>query len=156
MKMRKMNGKKIFFCTAPGIITAAILTFLLFWYQHAPFGNRTLAVIDAHIQYLDFFMYLKEVLSGNGRIAYTFGQTLGGCNVAVFSYYLASPLNLLIMFFSKEKLHVFFYLLVVCKLALSAVTVRVLHSRIRGRRCGKGAADSGAAVKRVGCAVLCA
>ena len=128
MRTRKRNGKKIFFCTAPGIITAAILTFLLFWYQYAPFGNRTLAVIDAHIQYLDFFMYLKEVLSGNGRIAYTFGQTLRGCNVAVFSYYLASPLNLLIMFFSKENLHVFFHLLIVCKLALSAVTFRVFIS----------------------------
>lgn len=132
--MRKPDGKKLFFFLLPGMVTAGILTFLLFWCRFAPFGNSTLAVVDAHIQYLDFFMHLKNVLSGDSHIAYTFGQMLGDCNVAVFSYYLASPLNLLIVFFSKENLHVFFHLLVVCKLALSAITFRIfILERYEGR-----------------------
>lgn len=120
--MKKQANKSIFFCMIPGVVTFGILILLFMVYQYAPFGNKTLATMDAHIQYLDFFMYLKNVLNGSDRIAYTFGQTLGGCNIAVFSYYLSSPLNLLVVFFSKENLHVFFHLLILCKLSLSAVT----------------------------------
>lgn len=119
--MKKPANNGIFLCMIPGITTFGILILLFIIYGYAPFGNKTLATMDAHIQYLDFFMYLKNVLNGNDRITYTFGQTLGGCNIAVFSYYLSSPLNLLIVFFSKENLHVFFHLLIyansVCQLS---------------------------------------
>lgn len=138
--MRNLKGKKIIFFLLPGVITAGILILLFFVYGYAPFGNRTLAVMDAHIQYLDFFMYLKNVLSGDDRIAYTFGQTLGGCNVAVFSYYLASPFNLFVVFFDKENLHVFFHLLIVCKLALSAITFHIFISERYDRQLSEAAA----------------
>lgn len=128
--MKKPANNGIFLCMIPGITTFGILILLFIIYGYAPFGNKTLATMDAHIQYLDFFMYLKNVLNGNDRITYTFGQTLGGCNIAVFSYYLSSPLNLLIVFFSKENLHVFFHLLILCKLSLSAVT---FHIFLKGR-----------------------
>ena len=70
-------------------------------YNYAPFGNNSLACMDATIQYLDFFAYLKDVLNGENSIAYTFGKTLGGNNIAVFTYYLSSPLNLLVLFFNE-------------------------------------------------------
>ena len=40
--------------------------------------------------------------------------------MAIFSYYLASPLNLLVIFFSKTKLTTFFNVLVVIKIMLAA------------------------------------
>lgn len=94
-------------------------------YGYAPFGNNSLAVNDADIQYLDFFAYLKDVLAGRNNISYTFGKSLGGSNIALFSYYLASPLNLLVIFFKKTELHTFFDLLVAIKLGLAAVTMKV-------------------------------
>ena len=97
-------------------------------YNYAPFGNNSLACMDATIQYLDFFAYLKDVLNGENSIAYTFGKTLGGNNIAVFTYYLSSPLNLLVLFFKKSQLHMFFNLLVALKLGIAAVTMHFFIS----------------------------
>lgn len=104
-----------------------VLTLLVSYkvYGYAPFGNNSLASMDAEIQYLDFFAYFKDVLSGKNNISYTFGKTLGGTNIAVFSYYLASPLNLLVVFFEKTQLHTFFHLLVALKLGLAAATMHI-------------------------------
>ena len=76
--------------------------------------------MDAYIQYIDFFSYFKDVLAGKNSIAYTFGKTLGGSNIAVFSYYLASPFNLLLLFFDNEHIHTFFDLTVALKISLAS------------------------------------
>ena len=90
--------------------------------QYAPFGNNSLAAMDADIQYLDFFAYFKDVLSGKNNIAYTLGKTLGGTNIAVFSYYLSSPFSLLLVFFSKDRLETFFDFVVTLQLMTCALT----------------------------------
>lgn len=102
-----------------GIVTV-ILTGLFVVMQYAPFGNNGLTWADANIQYLDFFGYLKDVLEGKNQILYSFSKTLGGTNIAVFSYYLSSPFNFLVLFFEKENLHAFFHLLIILKLSLAA------------------------------------
>lgn len=104
-----------------GLLTFALLCILFAVGGLAPFGSKSLAVMDADIQYLDFFSYFKDVLSGKNTIGYTFGKTLGGSNIAVFSYYLSSPFNLLLFFFSNQQLHTFFDLVVALKLTLASV-----------------------------------
>ena len=100
----------------------------------APFGSTTLANYDGYIQYLDFFAWFKDVLAGKSDITYTFGKSLGGTNIAVFSYYLASPLNFLVVFFKKSQLNTFFDLLVMLKLGLAALTCSVwLNKRFENR-----------------------
>lgn len=100
-----------------------IIIFLLFIIKdYAPFGENSLACMDANIQYLDFFSYLKDVMSGNNNIIYTFSKVLGGTNIGTFSYYLSSPFNLLIIFFEKKDLHTFFDLIVLLKLSTAAAT----------------------------------
>lgn len=47
---------------------------------------------------------------------------LGGTNVAVFSYYLSSPFNLLLIFFKRSQLHIFFNVVVALKLSLASMT----------------------------------
>lgn len=119
-------------------LVAAIVVFLtvLFIYVGAgmaPFGNNSFAVADAKVQYLDFFMYLKDVLSGKNSIGFSFGNLLGSNNIALFSYYLASPLNLLIVFLKKSELFAFFNLLVILKLSISAATCTYfLQERFKG------------------------
>ena len=101
--------------------------FLLLWLffylnSYAPFGENSMAWSDADIQYLDFFAYFKDVLTGRNDIGYTFSKELGGTNIGTYSYYLASPFNLLVIFFPKTELHAFFDLLVSFKLSTAAVT----------------------------------
>lgn len=101
-------------------------------YHYAPFGNQSLAWMDANIQYLDFFAFLKDVIHGKNSIRYTAANTLGGTYLGVFSYYLASPLNLLSIFFEKVQLHSFFDLIVAIKLSLaSAAAAYYLQFRFR-------------------------
>lgn len=113
---------KIGVITLSGMITFTILIILFAIKGLAPFGDRSLVVMDGDIQYLDFFSYYKDVLIGNNSIGYSFGKTLGGSNIAVFSYYLSSPFNLLLIFFGNAQLHTFFDLVVALKLSLSAMT----------------------------------
>lgn len=119
---KKFEFKNIRDVLLPGLATFLVLM-LLFWLRGiAPFGTKSLVIMDADIQYIDFFSYLKDVLEGKNSIGYTFGKTLGGTNVAVFSYYLSSPFNLLLVFFDRSQLHVFFDLVVALKLSLASMT----------------------------------
>lgn len=95
----------------------------------SPFGDKALTWEDANIQYLDFFAYFKDVLMGKNSITYSFGKTLGGNMIGVFSYYLSSPFSLLALLFSNENLHAFFNLAVALKLALSAATFSLFLNR---------------------------
>ena len=66
------------------ILMSVIMVFICRILHVAPFGPNTFATKDGDIQYLDFYAYLKDVLSGNQSISYTFGKTLGGNSIAVF------------------------------------------------------------------------
>lgn len=118
-------------------IALSFMMLLFGMFQYAPFGNNSLACMDAHWQYLDFFAYLKDVIQGNNSVFYSLTNTLGGTGLGVYSYYLASPLNLLVVFFEKKELHSFFDLLVALKIALAAASMAfflenrfTLHSHI--------------------------
>lgn len=141
LKAEEKPTKKQGFCAHTTItdaiicfVAAAFIWILFFRMQgYAPFGTKSLAVMDAFIQYEDFFMYLKDVLNGENNIAYTFSKGLGGTNVAVFSYYLSSPWNLSICFFEDTQIDAFFNLMVAWKLSLAAVTARIfLGERFSG------------------------
>lgn len=106
-----------------GIITFFVIYCIYYMYSFAPFGVGTLAWEDGMIQYLDFFSYFRDILLGKNNISYTFSDTLGGDTLSIFHYYLASPFNLLIVFFSNEQILVFFNLIVALKLSLSAFTM---------------------------------
>lgn len=88
-------------------------------YGYAPFGNKSLASMDANIQYLDFFTYLKDFLRGENNI-YCFGKTLGGNMFAVITYYLSSPINILVLLFDKSNLNSFFDIAVSIKLSIAS------------------------------------
>lgn len=100
--------------------TVALIYLLAVLSGFAPFGGNSFACVDADIQYLDFFAYLKRVLRGEASLAYTFEKVLGGNNVAVFSYYLTSPFNLLVLFFEQKDFHSMFTLMVAGKLGVAA------------------------------------
>ena len=92
-------SKKLFTIFVSVILTILILLPIFYLQDLAPFGANSLASMDARIQYIDFFAYLKDLLEGKADLNYTFSKTLGGTYIAVFAYYLSSPLNLLVVFF---------------------------------------------------------
>ena len=115
-------------CALSFLITFLLLFLLYFLGGYAPFGTNSLAWEDANIQYLSFFSYLKDVMAGENDIAYTFSKSLGGSCIGILAYYLMSPFHLLLVFFRKSQLHVFFDLITALKLATAAGTFSVFIS----------------------------
>ena len=117
-------------CAAAFAAAALFVLCMAVMLGFAPFGENTVNYKDGVIQYLDFFAYYKRLLSGEASLLYTFEKTLGGGNIAVFSYYLASPFNLLAVFFTQEQIPALFTVLTLCKAATAAATF-TLYLRIR-------------------------
>ena len=94
-----------------------------------PFGEKSNLLWDQDVQYVDFFAFYKDVLTGKADIGYSFSKSAGGSLVALFGYYLGCPLNLLVIFFEKEQLPLFIFLLTAVKLGLCGVTASLYFSR---------------------------
>ncbi|MDD2490329.1 MAG: YfhO family protein [Bacilli bacterium] len=86
-------------------------------------GTKNFIVSDSRAQYISLFSYLKEVLKGNASLFYSFSKGMGGSMFGTFAYYLASPLNLLIIFFSKKALVSGMLLILTLKIGLSGLTM---------------------------------
>lgn len=119
---KKSKYKIIINSTACFFIVLIMLMFLLWIKEYAPFGNNSFAWMDGNIQYMDFFTYLKDVFEGKNSIGYTLSNMLGGSSIGVLGYYLSSPLNLIIIFFSKTNIPTFFNILVLLKLSIAGFT----------------------------------
>ena len=115
-------------------LTLLIMGIILYLIKMVPFGNGTFASMDANIQYLDFFGYLKNIICGQDSIVYTYNSTLGNTGIGVFSYYLTSPFNIMIAFFEKADFVLFFNMVVVLKIALASSTFAIfLEKRFNGK-----------------------
>ena len=102
-------------------LSAAVIILIVFAiFGMAPFGNHGLLYRDGEIQMVDLFCWYKDVLTGKSSIGYTFTKSLGGSNFSVFTYYLASPLSLLVVFFNKSDVPLFMNILFILKAALAA------------------------------------
>ncbi|MCQ2772197.1 MAG: YfhO family protein [Bacilli bacterium] len=84
-----------------------------------PFGDKssTMMTLDMQSQYVVFMRYYREVLLGNQSAIYTGAKVFGGDFMSIFSYYLASPFNLFLVFFSSADIPAFFA--VTCLLKMS-------------------------------------
>lgn len=101
--------------------TVVIVLIVFATFGMAPFGDHGLLYRDGEIQMVDLFCWYKDVLSGKSSIAYTFTKSLGGSNFSSFTYYLASPLSLLVVFFSKSDVPLFINILFILKAAIAAL-----------------------------------
>lgn len=115
-------------------VSFVFLYALYYLLSFAPFGMNTLGYEDATIQYFDFFNYYKNILMGKTDLFYTMSDTLGGDLLSVFSYYLASPWNLLILFFESHQILTFFNLLAAIKISLAAATMTIFVTGYFGKK----------------------
>ena len=101
--------------------TVIIVLIVFAIFGMAPFGDHGLLYRDGEIQMVDLFCWYKDVLTGKSSITYTFTKSLGGSNFSVFTYYLASPLSLLVVFFNKSDVPLFINILFILKAAIAAL-----------------------------------
>ena len=116
-----LNKAPVIACLCSMLLTALIVLLSFILLGFAPFGDQALLYKDGQQQMVDLFCWLKDVLAGRSSLNYTFTKYLGGSNFAVFSYYLSSPLNLLIVFFDKSQVSLFMNVLYLLKASLAAL-----------------------------------
>lgn len=94
-----------------------------------PFGDISNLRWDLYIQYTDYFNFYRNVLLGNDSIAYSFTKSLGGSMTSLWGYYLASPINLLLVFFKPENISEFIFMASSLKIGLSGLTMFIFSKR---------------------------
>jgi uncharacterized membrane protein YfhO len=92
-------------------------------------GNKNILTVDLANQYVEFFAALKDILSGITSPFYTFSKTLGGNFFGIMTYYLLSPLNLLLIFFNKIDIPKFILIINILKISLAGLTSYIFFNK---------------------------
>ncbi len=104
------------------LVPFLIMVAICFYCDVEPFGDQTLAIIDALHQYLPFFSEYHDKLRNLESFFYSWNGGLGHNFLSLWAYYLSSPLNLLLVFLPKSALPMGFSWLLVLKISLTGLT----------------------------------
>lgn len=86
-----------------------------------PFGGRHILTVDLYHQYAPFLGELREKLLSGDSLFFTWRFGLGINFYALFTYYIASPLNLLTVLFPADALSEMVSTLVLLKVGLAGL-----------------------------------
>ena len=114
-KALKIIKSKYFIGT---ILTIILYLIYLAIAKIVPFGENSILKSDLYKQYAEFLAYYKDVLTGKGSLFMSWNMGMGNNFYTTFAYYLVSPLNLLVVFFSKENINTFVIITTLLKLIL--------------------------------------
>ncbi len=105
-------------------------SFLGMW----PFGDRTGMVVDMHHQYAPLLAGLRDSLLSGEVSLYSFEVGLGANYLSLFAYYLASPLNALLLLFPEPLLAEGILCITLLKNALCGGLFALAVQQIFGKR----------------------
>lgn len=110
-------------CSILGFVIPAVTLAVAFAVNQVyPFGDHGVLIIDSLHQYLPFFTEFHEKLVNNDTFLYSMGGGLGFNFWATIAYYLASPMNFLLVLFPKVHMMDVMALFIVLKLGLCSCT----------------------------------
>lgn len=124
-----LDMKKYFNSSTWPLWLAFLLPFIIlgsyFANRHMmPFGNSTILTVDLGQQYVDMFASFKDTIIKHPQtFFYSFSNALGGDMFGLFTYYLMSPLNLILLFFNPVNLPSGILLLTLLKYSLSSLSM---------------------------------
>jgi len=105
------------------VINLVIISIIFAYAGLVPFGSNNFLSSDLGTQYLSFLTELRrQLVSGNFHL-YLFSQSLGDNFFPVISYYLLSPFNLLLVFFSPMGIPAAANIIIMLKISLMGVTL---------------------------------
>jgi len=99
------------------LIPASLLLLAFASMGMAPFGDRSVLIMDLSDQYVEFFCGLKS-----GDILFSWPKALGGNYIGVFTYYLSSPLSFLTLLCPNSSMPVALLFLTVLKIGLAGLS----------------------------------
>lgn len=101
-----------------------------------PLGGKSVMLVDMHHQYAPLLSELRSRLLQGDFSVYSFHIGLGANYLPAFAYYLASPLNLLLVLFPERLLCEGIWLITLLKFALAAASFAACTQYLYRRRSG--------------------
>ena len=86
--------------------------------------GKTMLMIDAQSQYISYLRYFRRTLLDHDSFVYTMAKVFGGDFLSIYTYYLGSPFNFLIVFFSEADIPSFMLLASVLKMMLASLFIQ--------------------------------
>ena len=96
------------------------------------YDDKTIIMSDMQSQYIAYLRSYRDILLNGGSFIYTTEKVFGGDYMSLFTYYLGSPFNLLVVFCSEEGLPLFFLWTAIIKMGLASFNL-YLFVRVIGK-----------------------
>ncbi len=104
------------------LLPVIVMIFVLKAGGFYPFGDRSALIMDMRDQYVEFFASIRQALHGENSFFYSWSRSMGGNYIGLFAYYISSPLSIITLFFSIEKLPLAMDVLLVLKIGLAGLS----------------------------------
>lgn len=114
------------------VIVALWMFIFMYVFKVAPFGYRSFAGSDCLYQMYPLLSVLQNKLQNGDSLLYYWNSGFGGEFLSSYFYYLSSPTNLLLFFFTKNDIDPFISFTVMFKFAFSAGSFGYYLSRRKG------------------------
>lgn len=122
IRSNKENRKKWIIYAYAFLVPAVIMLGIFIARGIYPFGDRSFLFSDMYHQYMPFFSeFMRKIKAGEG-ISYSYNVGIGSNFLALYVYYLASPLHWLAFLVPEAHLMEFMSYLVIVKIGLCSVT----------------------------------
>lgn len=115
--VKKRRPLLLAFCIPVAILFAAIVYKGIY-----PFGDRCFLRVDMYNQYLPFFTEFHRKLQEGESLFFSWRAGLGANFVGLYAYYLASPMNWLLVFCPQECILEFMTVLILVKTGLCGLS----------------------------------
>ena len=102
--------------------------------EYSPFGQYSMLYSDMYHQYFPFFSAFRRAILSGDSLLYNWDVGLGVDYLGLYSYYLASPLNLLSIFVPDGWVLGYFSLLMPIKLGLASMFFGMFLQKISGKQ----------------------
>lgn len=122
------NKKTALLCAGAFLFTLAVTLTVLALKKVFPFGEKSLFFSDMSVEYLPFFSEFYDKIRSGDALSFSWATALGGNYWGTFAFYAASPLNYLLLLFSRTALPYAFCGMIVFKQALAAASMTLFLS----------------------------
>ncbi len=140
---KNLKEKRWFSPVLDGIIFAFIFFITFFLYimifkglGFYPFDENGLTTMmsDQRDQYVTYMRTYQYALKNGGNLIYSLSKVFGGDFQSLFTYYLASPFNLFVVFISSADIPAFFFWTSIIKMSFASANMYLLARYVSKKR----------------------